>query len=422
MSSHGRRGWSTYREVLIHSTTDGFALPPAPPGERLARVAYASCPGSSATLRPVDVVDDAALEPEGVFSDGWWTVECDGLPTRTFRTFSGARSLSQILVRYGFQNAEGTCIHQGKVQLHYEPATGARPRCSCLPGVPKRLRNATGVPQFYPTSGVCWYAALCWIAFSNASVRRLLCDHMPSDLAALAERCLFAREAAQELRNRLWTEYAVGDDVTLPPEMDGRNGGSELLTMCAKFKVPTVVYSEEDGKIEHASQYATDRRGVRFKIPLPNCASDPHLLMVRFRFGDHKRFPAMRRICLPDGGARYRLIGVFIGQSLCGHQIGVASPTGDWRDWGFGDADLHKDGIGPMFVRFPDKCSWEEWWALWDRILHVTRFGVGRRRTCNMSLHNPPNPNPADRPSKERPSCVGDMSADWVFSNADRCD
>ena len=412
-----------YREVLLDATTDveatdGFVLPPAPAGKRLARIEYLSCPGSQASLRPVSVLD-ATLGPEGVFADAWWTVECDGVPPRTFRAFGGAHSITQILVRYGFMNADASCVHLGKVRLRYEEAARAAPD-ECLRGVPRRLLEARGVPQFYPTSGVCWYAAMCWISFCNESVRRLICARMPTDLAELCERCLYSRESAQTLRNRLWHEWNIGDDVEDDPLNDGRNGFSEFATLCAKFKVPVVQYVETEGTLSLTSPaFARDRKNRRLKLVSPKCTDEPHLLVVRFQFGDHRKFPALRNFALPCG-ARYRLVGVYIGQSKCGHQIGAASPTGDWRDWGFGDADLHKDGIGPMYVRMPDDYSWKDWWEAWDRVIHVTRFGAGRSRTCNMSLHNPVDKDPSDRGRGDRPKHVGEMSADWVFIN-DAC-
>ena len=87
-----------------------------------------------------------------------------------------------------------------------------------LEGVPVGLRNATGVPQFLPNSGVCWYAAICWCFFAPTQVREWVTSFMPNDMRQLCERCLFDREAALKLRHLWWYDYAVGDDVERPPE------------------------------------------------------------------------------------------------------------------------------------------------------------------------------------------------------------
>lgn len=396
----------------VFTLNDGFTLPSAPAGKRVSRFVYASCPGSKAILRPIQAVDPS-LSPEGIFTDGWWSVECDGVPPRTFRTFRGAYSVTQVLVRYGFMNADSSCVHQGKVEIEYEDA--ATPVSDECLRIPKALTEARGVPQFEYNSGVCWYATMCWVSFCNTSVRDLICANMSEELKELCANCLFSRDAAQELRNKLWTEHYIGDNVGEHPLQDGCNGFSEFMALCATFKVPLLCYEEHGGELVLSDKGARKAKSPtprkQFPILRPTSIEEPHLLAIRFQFGDHKRFPAMRRMALQNG-ARYRLIGIYIGQNKCGHQIGAASYTGCWSEWGFGDADLHKDGIGPIFVRFPDNCEWEDWWAAWDRILHVTRFGINRNNTCNMSLHNP---------SETRGSGVGEMSADWVYSNAKRC-
>ena len=53
-----------------------------------------------------------------------------------------------------------------------------------------------------------------------------------------------------------------------------------------------------------------------------------------------------------------------------------------------GDADLHKDGIGPLFVYFAGQEWKDRWWEGCREMLHVAKFGEGRRNFCNLSPHN----------------------------------
>ena len=150
------------------------------------------------------------------------------------------------------------------------------------------------------------------------------------------------------------------------------------------------------------------------RAKLPATPAEPHLLVLRYQDGNHHtRFPIRRRVC--HGGVRYRLYGLYQGQRKCGHQIGASSPTGSWRDWGLGDADLHKDGIGPIFVHFEgDRWRGDAWWEAWRELVHVTKFGAGNREFCNLNWHNlPDNRYDAFRGSK----ASGENSIDVCYAS-----
>lgn len=383
-------------QVSFDSSTVAALPTPPKPGHRVQRVEFSSCPGSQLRIEPVENL--GPLDATGVPQDAWWRVACPKLPDRYVRLQRGAHSLLQMLVRYGFQDGTG-CVNHRNVTLHYAPATGyaapppALDRCICRP-----LADACGVPQYYRNSGVCWYAALCTTTFANPVLAAMVRDRLPEDMRPHCDRCLFSREASEELRNQLWHRYRVGDDISQPPEMDGRNGFSEFTVLCAKLKIPLLRYEEHNGKFHLMSQYVYDRDNKRVKVTEP---ADPEaapansfLMALRFQDGDHHhKYPIRRRIRLTKHkrGRRYRLIGLYMGQKKCGHQIGVASPTGDWRDWVIGDADLHKDGIGPVHIRFGDGWDSEDkWWEAWSELVHVTKYGPGRREFCNLSPHNFP--------------------------------
>lgn len=369
------------------STDRGGGLPTAPPGERLRAVRYCTCPeGDLRLFVAVDV--SKGLDVHGVPGDAWWVVRCSGLPDRTIRLVRGSVSLASLLRRYAFQDADG-CVNHKDVRFEYAPRDDPLPHHS-IDHIPSRLRDATGVPQFSLNSGVCWYASFCWTAFASSVVKDMVCTRMPTALRPLCDACLHDRVAAEELRARLWHDYAVGDDVTKRPELDGRNGLTEFCVLCAKIGLPMIRYVENRGRIVPMQARVRDQRRESAVVHPPS-GDEPHLLIVRFQDGDHKtKFPMPRRIRTKDG-RRYRLVGFYMGQRKCGHQIGASlhDDACNWRHLSVTDADLHKDGVSPIFVFFKGEEWVQEWWAAMDKIVHVTKFGPGKREFCNMSPHNP---------------------------------
>lgn len=393
------------------ATAEG--LPNLPqPDLRLRSVKFRSCPGSDLTLRVVRD-NNPTRDGHGVPKDAWWVVSCADLPDRTTRLTQGSHSLKNLLVRYGFLDASG-CVNHKAADAEYE--SGSLPLPPHVLRVPQHLVNATGVPQFYPTSGVCWYAALCWSSFANPKLREFLTSHFPSNLRPLCASCLFSRDDAEALRKRLWYDYAVGDDVEDRPENDGRNGFTEFSVLCAKLGVPLVRYQEDQDCLVPMSTGVRDRKGKTVHTKPPKAWTDPHLLVLRYQDGNHsQKHPIQRRVM--HKGQRYKLVGLYLGHRKCGHQIGASSPSGNWRDWSLGDADLHKSGIGPIYVQFHGKEWLSKWWQAWRELVHVTKFGAGNRELCNFSWHNPNDKSLDHLRGASSASSSGTLSIDVVYMN-----
>ena len=401
--------------MRIPFDTSQGQLPVAPAGMRLQTITFATCPGSDLRLECAAhegaggerAGAPARVDEFGMATVSWWRIVSERLSaTRAMRLTQGATSMRSLLRRYGFMDASG-CVNHRDAHANYAPLDAAFPMPALA--VDARLRNATGVPQFYYNSGNCWYGALCTVSFGNPAVLALLQRKMDAEMASLAGRALHDRVAAERLRERLWREYRVGDDVDDSPLKDGRNGFSEFTVLCAKLGVPLVRYRNEGRHTRLMPCNVNDRRGKRCTVPTPQ-REDPHLLAVRFQDGDHVRYPVLR--CLTMCGTRYELVGWYAGQRKCGHQIGVAFPClHDWRQAIIGDSDLHKDGIGVVHVNyFGEPCKW---WDAWRSIVHVTKFGPNAS-FCNLSPHNPPE-NSLDiyrRPEAQTP---GWCSLDLVY-------
>jgi hypothetical protein len=365
-------------------------LPTAPADHRLVTVTFDSCPSSNLAMHYLAVEGgNTAVDRHGLSSDSWWVIQCTSLPNRTFRLYRGTASMSQLLRRYGFLDSTG-CVNHQRARAHFASTTAVKEQ------PPTHLsavqREAVGVPQFFPNSGVCWFATMCYTTFMNPEVRSLVCERLPPEIRVHAERCNHDRASAEAFRKAIWHTYGVGDDVDDRPENDGCNGFSEFCVLCAKLGIPVVRYTPQHGSLKPLTTGCTlrDKRHKTCTLRQPTSASEPHLLVLRFQDGDHSnKYPLLRRV--KCNGVRYRLAGLYMGQKKCGHQIGAASPTGHWRDWSITDADLHKDGIGPVHIRF-DGVEWkEDWWRAWKDLVHVTKFGANGSDLCNLSPWNPCN-------------------------------
>lgn len=368
----------TMRHVVVDMST-APCLPDAPaPAQVLERITFETCPGSPLSIVCVRNVS-TAVDPKGVYEDSWWTIACVGLPSRFLRLRRGSASLYRLVTRYAFLDSGG-CVNHKICRLHY--AGTVHPQRL---GVDHDLRDATGVPQFYPQSGVCWFASFCWVAFGNAQVRRFMIDHHPEGLKQYARRCLFSRDAAEAYRKRLWYDYAVGDDVDDHPLNDGKNGGAEFVTMCAKFDIPIVRLREEDGMMVPLCSRLRDQKKMSCSARKPR-PGEPHLLMLRFIDGDHSnKFPLHRRIHYAS--LKYRLFGIFQGHRKCEHQCALVCCGESWTQWGMTDADAHKEDIGPCFFEFTPEMS-DQWWEKWKNVVNLTKFGSNASEFCPMSPWN----------------------------------
>lgn len=368
-------------------------LPKAPCGQRLRRVRYTSCPQGDLCLHLLRDVDArAAFDEYGMRPDSWWTVRCTKLPDRTMRLFQGSHSMRHLLKRYGFLDGTG-CVNHKQAVAEYEPQETPLPPCA-LDDVPQHLHDASGVPQFHPNSGVCWFGTLCWTSFANAEVREWLCTFMPTPLATAARGSLFSRDAALEFRKKLWFDYGVGDEWGQDPALDGRNGFTEFSVLCAKLGVPLLRFREQGGTMVPLAPELVDRRGGACRTRAPRSKTERHLLALRYQDGAHStRFPVMRRI--EHQNRRYRLLGIYNGARHCGHQNGMACPSTSWRHLSWGDSDLHKDGIGPIYAAFEGdhyrgQGKSAAWWEAMREITHLTKFGYNYSQICNMNAWNLP--------------------------------
>tara|TARA_B110001450_G_scaffold250141_1_gene268369 strand:- start:543 stop:1784 length:1242 start_codon:yes stop_codon:yes gene_type:complete len=381
------------------------SLPDAPLSTNvLGHITFNTCPGSSLSITCIRATP-GGVDAKGVHTDSWWSIECTDLPTRFLRLKAGSISLYNLLLRYGFVDNKD-CVNHRSCTLHYTKAITPKGL-----GVHNSYQDVTGVPQFYTNSGVCWFASFCWVAFGNEKVAKFIIDRHPEALREYARQCLYSRKAAEAYRKSLWYDHCIGDDVDKHPLNDGQNGGSEFVTMCAKFHIPIIRLSETNGIMHPMPSSILCKDKVRVNVPLP-CVGKPHILMLRFTDGDHaKKMPLHRRVYYC--GVRYRLFAMFLGQRKCGHQCALVCCGDDWKRWGMTDADAHTHGIGPCFCEFKGDMS-STWWEKWQHIVNLTKFGKGLGEFCPMGPWNV-NDHHYDKSKGSNPGTPGSNSVDAMY-------
>lgn len=385
----------------ISFDTSTSSLPFAPSNSRVSKITFNTCNTALSLELVCDNCVDIDIDKFGMARDSWWCVHTANLPDRQFRMTNGTMSMNGILRRYGFQDDSG-CVHHNKAICHYI----SKKKIENPLSVHQQFVDATGVPQFFPNSGVCWFASLCTAAFSDNKLKSILLSRMNEPMRTYADRSLFDKNHAKMFRESLWKTFKVGDNTNERPEDDGCNGATEFILMCTKLKLPVTIFHERNNQLK-ISQKSYNNKGHRRIVPLQD--SESEILVIRFDDGDHARFPLLRRIKF--NGRRYKLSGVFLGQQKCGHQIAMGSVNGSWREWIIGDADFHKEEVGPTHIKFRGS-NWndhKEWYRAWKTMIHISKFQGGN--FCAITPHNPPN----DELDCYR-GAVGTCNVDMIFT------
>ena len=400
-------------------------LPCAPSnGMRLSSIRFKTCPGRELVIRIMGNAKCTFLSRHGLPSDVWVAIETPEMPIRVTRLFNNPTSLLQMLRRYAFLDLEG-CLHHKDAKAEFVPIhLPIDDRCMSF--VPPELKDATGIPQFFPRSGICWFASICWCFFSSPTLRNWLKTFMPPKMQTLVDRCNYDRSAALELRELWWNEYRAGDDITLPPENDGRNGFSEWSTVCAKLKIPMLRYEPgaQKRQLIPIKPFGKDRDTPPkvWKLTEPAYKTTPHILVIRYTDGDHHKKHAIQRR-IEVNGVQYTFKCVMSGQRKCGHQVGWSAHQGNWKILTVGDADRAKDGIGPEIALFIGPMWKDRWWGGCANVFSITKFGPGYTEKCDLNPHNFANKNrdnkKHDDSSAGHSSKPGSNSLDVIYVTSD---
>jgi len=370
-----------------------------PDGLCVRSLEYSACGGTLRVhLAGCEGGEGAALE-SGVPRDAWWRIESDRQPDRFVRLMHGPASLERMIKHYALLDADA-CMNTRDGTAWCAPAEETVQRLvdAQMRDVPvgATVRDLTGVPQRVANSGICWYAAVCFALFFHNRTREHVLGYFPRDLRQDAAQALRDPAAAERLRVALRRYYGVGDNIGQAPELDGQNGMHQIFILCARFGIPIRrFFMMGDEQYEITTQVRDMDGYLHDVIAMPLRECDPHLLVVRFKRGEHASRASHKPMpFLTVGGRKYRLVALLIGSEHCGHQIAAASPGGTVREWASCDADARRLGIGPTFWRTEKAASsskaaraaaLRQWWKHWRTMVPAINFHKG---VCDMSPHN----------------------------------
>ena len=345
------------------------------------------------TIRPRASARASRHDPKCVPGDAWWKIEAHGVPTKWLRITTGASGLESLLRRYAFTDAQA-CVHNAPHEPSRHNATAEYGPSSAHSGSSPRplgvARDEGRAPVLRAVGQLLVHGRLhCPLRAVDrprdgrrealaAAARGAARARPDRDWTRLCARCLYDREAARSVREALWQDFAIGDDVNQKPELDGQNGCDQLLLLCDAIGLTVRVLELAPG---------SDVAFRKTRGP-PACPDEPHLLVVRLQDAPRTTMLPPRMHLSDEPGVWYTQEGMLLGNIECGHQVGTARCGGDL--WCFSDADSHWHGCGPMFMQVPTAGGARAYWERWKTAVPHTRFGPGRAKPCPLNPHNMP--------------------------------
>ena len=397
----------TYKGENFYEFTNSSSFPKVSGIVSAAR--FETCTQNKLTIKVVKIIDSTVKN--GFLQNAWWLICTPQLPNRYVNLYNGEASIKRLLQNYGFSDVSG-CVHYKKGRLYTVEKLSKIQQFRV--NVPSDCTKVLGIPQRLENSGICWYAATCFAFFYCENVRKLITSKIKDKkLVHYIKNCLYSPEVSEKLREKLWYEYAFGDEIGQAPELDGQNGLSQFCILSSKFDIPMIRYFVNNGNIEMLKSPVYDQKKKSCPVrDTLNYDGEPHLLVVRFYRGNHHSdFKPSRTFVL--NGINYKLASMLLGSMHCGHQIGASSHKLSWKRWAISDSDASMFGIGPIHFcsNSPESRVKSKWWSYWRHMIPLTIFGH-QKSFCDLSPHNRPT---GELENKPKVSDVGDLNLDLIY-------
>lgn len=373
--------------------------------KKVRKIVIAGCsPGSSMQIVLVtDLV--AEIDSHGIVRDGVWKLKVTGLPNRWVRLWGGWHSLQHLLTKYSFFDASGCvynfdppkilqanalrCSHRmnsslGKRNIWVQFCKAKSRRATLIP-CHVALKDV-GVAQLSNRSGICWWGSM-WFTFCfspeclgilkyyiDKSKYKYLFPHIQSVLKS--------KEASENFRRLLYSEFGIGDDPNQDPALDGQNGFAQFSIFCSKLNIPMV--SLMAPWMRELGDDIISPIGEPVRAPRHPQHGEPAFLGIRtYRSVHVPKFQFEYR------GRLWKLRSAMIGSEFCGHQIAISTSCGDQGRWAVYDADGVKECIGPIAWDISENGNVNEhlWWKLLDKMMPIINQ-AGGSTYCDMNPHN----------------------------------
>ena len=350
--------------------------------EMIVQIEFDTCDTSNLKCDMVKIVKQGKdFHPE----DSIWCIHDSSntrYPKRYFRLFQGKKSLQNFLKHYGHMDSS-LCVHHKSGKL----GIGKMKSQADIIPISEEHIVVNGVPQKSENSGICWFAATCYVLLTPPSIRNVLFTKLKPDIASLINSVLVNPISAEQFRVRLYEEYGFGDNPKQNPYLDGKNGCTEFCSLAAQLDIPVArIFAPEMVLLDSPVK---NQFGQEFELRHKPRKDEIGILVIRcFR----TRWVPQRRLKYKH--RRYKLVSVFIGSEHCGHQIGASTCGERVCRWSVADSDGTRKGIGPMFWNVKRNTGEthrdfkNRWWTAFSSMIPVTIFSDG---LCDFSPHNRPN-------------------------------
>ena len=180
------------------------------------------------------------------------------------------------------------------------------------------------IPQFDQTTGRCWWTSLWFVILAADELKKMFLKHVDDTMTRHTNISCFLRAAcpgsllneSELLRKKMFHLWNIGDDPSIHPSLEGRDGMFEFRKMLTLLNIPHNTHPPE------ASVWIKDyfRRRAR---------------------------PTLRLRSKRQRSIQFDLVAVFIGNEEANHQIAVV-PNDSYTLWRMADSDASINGIGEI--------------------------------------------------------------------------
>lgn len=328
----------------------------------------------------------------------WICICSPDMPCRWTRLLDS--NMEKFVSYYGFEEKNG-CINSGKSNVKIVQKTPQRlDGDMTISALSKEDTLKIGLPQREKNSGMCWFAALCFVMFFSKQLKTFMLRYMPDKMKELSKGILEQPSKSELLRTYLYETFAFGDKPGISPLQEGQNGTSQFLILAARLNMPVIrLFAPE---MHEMTEDIFDQHGKAHKIRNISDINEQSLLIVRsFRTAwiPHRR--------MWHKGRRYKLVAMMIGSEQCGHQISVSTVNMNICRFCTSCSDAARLGITPVFWSLkkgipndikpgvkPSTVKFNEsraefkmrWRSMWDNVVPITMFNGNE--TCRMHPGN----------------------------------
>lgn len=235
---------------------------------------------------------------------------------------------------------------------------------SCLRGIDKTSITCNEcnqrydyqvIPQYSIETGRCWWTSMMICLTYPKQLREIFINslkkklpiaqkHVLEIISGNYENCL---NNSEFIRKLVYKHFKVGDNPSIKPELEGKNGMLEMVKLLHALDVPVTILQWDGKKFNTLSIFE-------------NVKKKPEILIIhvlRSRWTPAKVLHVDNLPIVNNPGGDWNVQSVLLGNEDAKHQIGASSCDGDVSQWIIGDSDAALLGINSTWI----SCQESKW-------------------------------------------------------------